>query len=261
MSTLDSAIYRVRIAHRRLRPKRHDLKYGAFYVLLDLDELDDLQRRLKFFSVNRFNIFSFCDRDHGPGEDAPLRPWIETNLRRAGVESDVDSIHVLCLPRIFGYAFNPLTVYFCYSRDESLAAILYEVSNTFGERHTYMFRVDESGRGLYQHDCEKRFYVSPFMNVEGRYHFRVKVPGDKLYLHIHQTDTAGPILDAWVRGKHHPFSDRNLLSSLARNPLLMLKVLAGIHWEAVKLWAKGIAVTERPPAPADAVTFVDTQTN
>ena len=259
MNMFDSAIYRARIAHQRTRPKRHHLKYAAFYMLLDLDELDRLHRRLRWFSVNSFNIFSFFDRDHGPGRDEPVRPWVESHLERAGIDHAGGRIRILCLPRILGYVFNPLAVYFCYDRDDRLAAILYEVSNTFGERHSYLFRTDEQEHDLYRHDCEKRFYVSPFMNVEGRYFFRVRAPSEKLFLHIHQTDAEGPLLDAWLRGSRMSLSDRNLLASIAQFPLLTLKVIGGIHWEALKLLLKGIGLKPRPKAPDQDVTLVDGQ--
>lgn len=257
MSALRSALYQVRIAHRRSRPKKHRLKYGAFYLLLDLDELDQLDRSLRWFSVNRFNLFSFFARDHGPGTDEPLRPWVEAHLQRAGCRTDGGRIRILCLPRIFGYTFNPLTVYFCENRDGSLAAILYEVSNTFGERHGYLFRAGTPRDGLYRHDCAKEFYVSPFLKVEGRYFFRIRMPADRLFLHIHQTDAEGPVLDAWVRGTSSALTDGQLLATLVRFPLLTLKVIGGIHWEALKLWLKGIGLTTRPPAPTHDVTFVD----
>ena len=256
----DSSIYRVKIAHQRSRPKRHHLKYDAFYMLLDLDELDRMHRKLKWFSVNSFNFFSFFDRDHGPATDEPLRPWVENHLRRAGIELDKGKIQILCLPRILGYAFNPLTVYFCYDGKNELTAILYEVSNTFGERHSYLFQAGKNEDGLYRHDCEKRFYVSPFMNVEGRYFFRIRTPAQKLFLHIHQTDEEGPLFDAWVRGHRMNMSDRNLLSAIIKFPFLTFKVVAGIHWEALRLWLKGVGLKPRPKAPEQEVTLVNRQT-
>lgn len=255
-----SAIYRCRIAHRRSRPKRHHLSYGAFYLLLDLDELEQLDRDCRFFSLNRFNLLSFFDRDHGPGADEALRPWIDKQLAAAGVDPDGGRIEALCLPRILGYAFNPLTVFYCRDRDDRVRAILYEVNNTFGERHTYLFPIETDDDRLLRHDCAKRFFVSPFMDVGGRYHFRTRRPGDTLFLHIHQTDTDGPLLDAWIRGEREPLTERGLFEKLWRYPLLTLKVIAGIHWEALKLWLKGVGLRSRPAAPADAVTIIRPET-
>jgi len=232
------------------------LRYGAFYLLLDLDELDRLHRRLRWFSVNSFNLLSFYDRDHGPGADQPLRGWVEGHLAQAGIRPDGGRVEILCLPRILGYAFNPLTVYYCYDDGDRISAILYEVSNTFGERHTYLFTIDDAGERTLRHDCAKRLYVSPFIGVEGRYHFRIRRPDDRLYLHIHQTDSDGPLLDAWVRGERVPVTDGNLAANLWRYPLLTLKVVGGIHWEALKLWLKGVGLTSRPQPPANPVTTI-----
>ena len=257
MSMLQSSLYQTRISHRRRRPKKHQLTYGAFYLLLDLDELDRMHRKLKWFSYNSFNIFSFHDRDHGPGTSEPLRPWIEHHLKEAGVDLEGGSIQVLCIPRILGYVFNPITVYYCYHKDGAMQAVLYQVSNTFGQRHSYLFTVDETPDGLLQHSCDKRFFVSPFMEVTGRYKFSIRRPGKELYLHIRQTDQEGPLLDAWVNGTKSHISDRTLLSTLLRYPLLTLKVIAGIHWEALQIWLKGIGLVKRPAPPTEPVTIVN----
>jgi DUF1365 family protein len=256
MNMLVSSLYQTKIFHRRRRPKSHRLSYGAFFLMLDLDELDRMHRHLKWFSYNSFNIFSFYDRDHGPGTNEPLRPWIENYLAQAGVDLQGGSIQALCMPRIFGYVFNPITVYYCYHRDGQMQAVLYEVSNTFGERHSYLFNVDGSADGLIQHSCDKSFYVSPFIDVSGNYKFSLKKPARELYLHIRQSDEDGPLLDAWVNGEKRHISDRTLLMCLVRYPLLTLKVIGGIHWEALKIWLKGIRTVPRPDAPSEPVTVV-----
>ncbi|MCP4002207.1 MAG: DUF1365 domain-containing protein [Gammaproteobacteria bacterium] len=257
MSVFQSALYQTHIAHRRKRPKKHKLQYGAFYLLLDLDELDRMHRKLKWFSYNSFNIFSFHDSDHGPGTKEALRPWVEHHLEQAGVDLEGGSIQTLCIPRILGYVFNPITVYYCYHKDGQMQAVLYEVSNTFGQRHSYLFTVDETSDGLLKHSCAKRFFVSPFLEVSGCYEFSIKRPGKDLYLHIRQTDEEGPLLDAWVNGTKNHISDHNLLLCLFRYPLLTLKVIGGIHWEALKIWLKGIGVIKRPEPPAETVTIVN----
>jgi DUF1365 family protein len=256
MNTFKSALYESRVFHKRLKPKQHRMAYDLFFMLLDLDELDTLHRRSKWFSVNSFNVFSFFDRDYGPGENSPLRPWLESQLADAGVNLHGGRIKLLCLPRIFGYVFNPISVFFCYDQSESLCAILYEVSNTFGQRHSYLVKISEPSAGTLRHSCDKQLYVSPFMEVAGRYQFTVKPPGDKLFLHIHQTDADGPILDAWVKGSHSPLSDASLIKCLVRYPLLTFKVIGGIHWEALKLLMKGIGLKSRPAPPERAVTII-----
>jgi len=257
MSMLSSSLYDTKISHRRRRPKKHKLKYGAFYLLLDLSELDRKHRSLKWFSCNSFNIFSFYDRDHGPGRDEPLRPWVEHHLDRAGIDLDGGSIKLLCLPRILGYVFNPISIYYCYHRDGHLGAVLYQVSNTFGQRHTYLFGVQEDGEKAIRHSCAKRLYVSPFIENNGQYEFTIKRPDKELYLHIRQGDNDGPMLDAWVNGQKQHITDRKLLSCLIRYPLLTLKVMGGIHWEALQLWLKGVGLVTRPPPPEETVTIID----
>jgi len=256
MSIFHSGIYESRIFHKRVKPKQHRLAYRVFYLLLDLDELDRLHRRSKWFSVNSFNVFSFFDRDHGPGTNDPLRPWVERQLAEVSVDLHGGHIKILCLPRIFGYVFNPINVFFCYDEQESLRAILYEVNNTFGERHSYLVKISDDSARVLKHSCDKRFYVSPFMEVSGRYHFTVKRPGDKLFIHIHQTDSDGPILDAWVKGAREPLSDAKLIKCLVRYPLLILKVIGGIHWEALKLLTKGVGLKNRPTPPDQAITVI-----
>jgi DUF1365 family protein len=256
MSMFSSSLYHTQIFHRRRRPKKHRLHYGAFYLLLDLDELDAMHRKLKWFSYNSFNIFSFHDSDHGPGTREPLRPWVEHHLARAGVDLQGGRIELLCLPRILGYVFNPISVYYCYHRNGDMQAVLYQVSNTFGQRHSYLVTLAEEPDGVLKHSCDKRLYVSPFMDVSGHYEFSMRRPAHELYLHIRQADAEGPLLDAWINGEKRHVSDRMLLQCLYRYPLLTLKVIAGIHWEALKLWGKGLGIKQRPNPPVEPVTIV-----
>lgn len=256
MSMLVSCLYHTKIQHRRWRPKTHKLNYGAFYLLLDLDELDRMHRGLRWFSYNSFNLFSFHDKDHGPGHNAPLRPWVEHHLDKAGINLEGGSIRLLCLPRILGYVFNPLSVYYCYHRNGELLAVLYEVSNTFNQRHSYLFPLQGETSETLQHSCDKRFYVSPFIDTAGRYGFSMRPPNDELYLHIRQSDDEGKLLDAWMNGSKQHVSDRSLLACLVRFPLLTLKVIGGIHWEALQLWLKGIGLVDRPEPPQEPVTIV-----
>lgn len=253
----DSCIYEGHVVHKRVRPKSHELRYRVFCLSLDIDELDHLQRCLKWFSLNSFNLLSFYDRDHGDGSGRSLRLWIENHLRRAGVDLEGGRIKVLCYPRILGYAFNPLTTYFCYHRNGTLGAMLYEVNNTFGERHSYLFPIRNGDGKLFRHSCDKRFYVSPFLDVSGQYNFSVRPLTDRLFLHIQQADVEGPVLDAWTTGIKSALTDRAIVCCLVRYPLLTLKVIVGIHWEALKLWRKGVGVKARPTAPAVPITIVD----
>jgi uncharacterized protein len=248
--TFQSAIYRGAVVHERMRPKRHRLRYDVFALLLDLDELHALDACVRLFSYNRRGPVSFHDRDHGPTTGSPLRPWVEDRMRAAGVEPDGGPIRLLCYPRILGYAFNPLSAYFCYRRDGRVAAILYEVRNTHGERHTYVFPVCDDGRSVIRHSCAKSFFVSPFIGMTADYRFRVAPPSDGVSIVIRQGDADGPMLTASFVGAREILTSTTLARALAAFPFLTLKVVGGIHWEGLKMWLKGFPVYSHPPAVA-----------
>jgi DUF1365 family protein len=232
--------------HRRLRPRPHRFRYRVFSLLLDLDELPELDRSLKFFAWNRFGLFSFHDRDHG--DDGSLTSWLDALLRDAGIVADGPR-RVLCYPRILGYVFNPLSVWFCHARDGALKGIVYEVHNTYGERHFYVLPAQD-GANTVSHDCVKDFYVSPFLSRDCRYFFRIRPPGEKVAVVIHEKERGAPMLDASFTGKRRVLTDRALLHMLLAYPLMTLKVIIAIHFEAVRLMLKGIG--RHPYSPARA---------
>ncbi|VTU18276.1 hypothetical protein H6CHR_00947 [Variovorax sp. PBL-H6] len=256
-----SALYSGSVMHQRLRPVVHRLRYRVFSLLLDLDELPRLADRLRFFSLDRFNLFSLHQRDHGAGGDQGLRPYVEDQLHAAGFATG-GAIRLLAMPRILGYAFNPLSVYFCHHPVGGLQAILYEVNNTFGERHSYLIPVDEAHRQageLTQH-CAKRFHVSPFLALDMRYRFAITTPrehDERLRIAVTASDGEGPVLTACFDARRRTLDDRQLLRAFVAFPLLTLKVIAAIHWEALHLWAKGLRLRRRPGAPERKVTVVD----
>ena len=261
----DGALYVGTVTHRRLRPREHRLGYKVYSLYADLDRLPDLDRRLKLFSYNRPNVFSFYDRDHGDGtegtdgasgEERPLRAWVDRNLRDAGIDLSGGPVYVLCFPRVLGYAFNPLTVYFCHRREGALAAVLYEVHNTFGERHSYLIPVDDPAAPVIRQACDKGFYVSPFIGMEAQYRFRLLPPDERLAVVIDQTDAAGPLLKASLVARRQPLTDRRLAAAFVQFPLVTLKVIAGIHWEALAIWLKGARYHQHSKTPGHAVTIV-----
>ena len=258
------ALYVGSVMHRRLRPVAHRLRYRMFSLLLDLDELPQLTRRLRLFSLDRFNLFSLHQRDHGAGYGQGLRAHVEQQLRAAGLETG-GPIRLLAMPRILGYAFNPLSVYFCHRADEDLLAILYEVRNTFGERHSYLIEVEPAQRhgGTIRQTCAKGFHVSPFLGMEMRYGFSIVAPAQAnghLRIAVTASDAQGPVLAASFDAHGRALDDRSLLRMFFAMPLLTLKVVAAIHWEAVRLWAKGVPIRRRPESPpAEPVTIVKTR--
>jgi hypothetical protein len=254
-----SALYVGRVRHHRFRPKPHSLAYRVFWMLLDLDEIDRLAATLTLFSRNRFNLYAFRDADYGDRSGAPLRPQIEAALTDAGIAHDGGPIRLLTMPRILGYAFNPISTYFCYRRDGCICATVYEVHNTFGEIHSYVVPADAAGAPLLQ-EARKLFHVSPFMGLAMRYSFQVVPPEARVSIAIDGHDAAGRLIVATMSGKRAELSNAALLRLLATHPLLTLKVTAAIHWHALRLLAKRIPwrphpePPERPFSPGSAVT-------
>lgn len=254
-----SCLYTGTVMHRRFRPKRHRLRYRVFWLLLDLDEIESLGTRLKLLRFERPGLASFYRADHGDGSARDLRTQVEAQLAAAGIEFDGGPVRLLCMPRIFGYGFNPLSIYFCYRRDGSPAALVYQVHNTFGQRHSYVARITAADGKAAAQQGAKTFYVSPFMAMDMRYMFRVGLPDEHVSVAIRNVDADGPVLAAALSGTREELSDRRIALALLSYPLMTLKVIAAIHWHALRLWWKGVPLVPRPEAPAQPVTVIDGQ--
>ena len=241
--------------HRRVQPRVHKFRYRAFWFLVDLDELAEISKRLRFFSHNRRNLFSLQDTDHGDGTATPLRAQVERQLEEAGINLIGGPIRLLCIPRTLCFCFNPLSVYFCYRADGALAALIYQVHNTFGERHSYVMPVGNGSGALHQH-CQKTFYVSPFMDMNMRYDFRVIGPGLRIGVGIGTSVSATPVMNAVLTGAREELTDRNLINVFLAIPVVTLKVIAAIHWEALRLWMKGLRLRRRPAPPKKMSTII-----
>jgi DUF1365 family protein len=260
MTTGDhTAIYSGEVLHHRFYPRRHRFIYRMSSFLFDLDKMSETAQRCKLFSVNTFNVFSFYYRDFGDGSGEAPRQYLERALQNHGVNDTLGSASLLCYPRILGFTFNPLSVYYCYSEDRQLFAILYEVSNTFKERHSYLIPVSESEqrKGIVRQQCDKNFYVSPFIPMAVRYHFRMHLPGEHIGVAIRETEQDKALLHAVFRGGRRSFSDKELVNNFFSLPLMTIKAVVGIHWEAMKLFIKGVKLVPRPTEPNTSISRID----
>ncbi len=251
---MTSSIYNGTVIHKRFKPKTHFFKYSVFSLLIDLSELDYLNNTIKFFSYNKFNLVSFYEKDHGNRDGSSLITWVKKNLKDNNINSENIKIKLLCYPRIFGYVFNPLSVFYIYDNDEKLVCILYEVKNTFGEQHTYIFKVNDE-KNLYQHNCSKKFHVSPFIEMNCKYFFRLLKPGEKISVIIDQYQTDEKILYASQDGKRVDFNSKELIKSYIKHPLMTFKIISAIHFEAFKLWVKGIKFIKKKIKIKNNITF------
>ena len=248
-----SGLYPGVVTHTRLKPRRHSLRYRIFMLLLDLDELPTLDRDLKLFSVKRFNLMGFDPARHGDGSKTPLKAQVEAQLAAAGIAHG-GPVRLLAMPRILGGGFNPLSVFYCHRVDGALSAILYEVNNTFGERHSYLIPADDAP--VVKQACDKGFYVSPFMDMDLAYAFRIRPPGAQVQVLVDVDDAEGRVLATGFAAQRQELTDRNLLTAWLTHPWMTVGVVGAIHWEALLIWLKGERIRQRPPRPARAVTVV-----
>ena len=252
---MKSFIYNGLVTHKRFRPVKHFLKYRTFSFLLDLDEIEELDKNYLIFSYNRFNIFSFYNKDHGDRDGSSLKKWVLRNLKKYKLQKNISKIRLLCYPRIFGYVFNPLSIFYCYEKNK-LQAIFYEVKNTFNEQHTYIFKLNKKNKNM--QFCKKKFFVSPFMDMETNYTFKLINPTDKLFVSIKQRDKRGIVLTAVQTGIRKEFSTLQLVKNFFKYPLMTIKIIFGIHFEALLLWKKGAIYRSRVTKIKNKVSFENT---
>lgn len=260
-----AALYFGEVMHARLKPTGHRFSYRVMSLLIDLDRLDEADRRSPLFAVNRAALFSFHEADHGERDGASLRAYAQRCAAGQGIDLTGGRVCLLCYPRLFGYTFNPLSVYFCYRADGTLALLIYEVRNTLGDIHAYVLPVkpDEISSAGIRQEQDKLFYVSPFVEMAMRYLFRISPPADDVKVRILETDREGPLLAATFLGRRRALTSAALLQSAVSLPLLTFKIIAAIHWEALRLWLKGAALVPRLATPAHvaAAPYVGHQTD
>jgi uncharacterized protein len=247
LETAAAALYIGEVMHARLKPIGHRFSYRVMSLLIDLDRLEAADRQSPLFGVNRTALYSFNEADHGDRDGASLRGYAQRCAAECGIDLTGGRVRLLCYPRLLGYTFNPLSVYFCHRADGELALVIYEVRNTFGEIHSYVLPVkpgELSKAGLRQQQ-EKLFYVSPYIEMAMRYHFRLSPPAASVRLRILETDREGPLLAASFSGRRRDLTTSALLRSLFALPLVTFKIVAAIHWEALRLWLKGARLAPR----------------
>ena len=242
-----ASLYVGDVMHARLKPFTHRFNYSVFNLLIDLDRLGEANRSSRLFTVNGRGLVAFKEKDHGGETDTGLADFIKETVRKQSPDIQIDTIKLLCYPRILGYVFNPISIYYCLHNDE-ISAMVYEVRNTFGNKHIYVAPVESdqiSVAGLRQ-KCGKQLHVSPFVEMGMTYFFRVGLLGEELRFRILEQDETGPLLSATLKAKRKKLSSKNLSIQLIKIPFLTLKVVAGIHFEALRLWIKGAKFIKSP---------------
>lgn len=260
VTTFKSALYFGHVRHARYQPKKHRLTYAVFSGLFDIDEIDAGfdGSALRLMSVNRFNLFSVHHKDHGAKDGSALRPFIEDVLARRALPAP-EQILMMCYPRLLGWVFNPITAYYCLYSDgdkQRIGAMIYEVRNTFGEDHIYVACLDgQNSDTANRHSRDKVFHVSPFIGMQAQYHFSTTLPDDAMRLVIRETQDKAPLLIASFTGARRALSDANLLRAFFKYPLMTVKVLIAIHYEAGKLILKGVSIKKRPSPPKSRISY------
>lgn len=253
--TLNSCIYSGWVMHSRRTPRAHTFRYRVWWMLVDLDELSSVDRSVNLFSHNRFNLFSLHDNDYGHGS-GPLRQYVEKRLSEAHLTHAGARIELLTMPRLCGYAFNPLSIYFCHDPTGRVAAVIYEVHNTFGERHSYVIEAPEDQSGAIHQVIQKAFYVSPFLDMHLTYQFRLRAPAEDVAVAITGSEAANePVIHTALHGMRMRLSSAALLRRCISHPLLTLKVIGAIHWEALRIFRKGIRIRTRRSVSGHDATF------
>lgn len=261
------------VVHKRLRPKPHSMHYRVFSLLLDVDRIDEVARQTRFFARNRFAPVSFYDRDHGAGDGENVAHHARDVLRQAGLADGVTRILLLTYPRVFGYVFNPLSVYFAFNQTGELTALVYEVSNTFKERMSYVVpagkpaqvasspAADETpSRRVYAQTCAKSLFVSPFAAQDGQYGFHVTHPDDDILVGVNFRDQAGPLIKTHFKAHAVEMTSATLMTALLRRPALTFKVITAIHYEAAKLFFKGVPLVRGRSSPRFSVRYAEDKT-
>ncbi|WFE67784.1 DUF1365 domain-containing protein [Thiomicrospira sp. R3] len=232
-----SCLYFGQVMHEREQPVAYKFVYQTVSIKVDIDQIEQEAKDSPLLSLNRFNWVSLRFKDHGPRDGTSWRTWVDGFLAGYDVARPA-RVELLCYPRILGYSFNPLAVWYAYDADNQLVALIAEVSNTFGQWHHYVLK-PEGRTGTIKAEADKMFHVSPFIDMQARYHFRLKCPADQVFTYIKETREGRPFFYASQSGRQQPLNTKTLLKLLGFAPWRALKVISLIHWWALKIWLKG----------------------
>lgn len=250
---MTSCLYVGQVAHARKKPMEYRFAYRTFSIKVDLDCIEQESQQLRWLSLNRFNLLSLNYKDHGARDGTPWRQWLDGFLAQYGIARPARA-ELICYPRVLGYSFNPLSMWYAYDKDNQLIAIIGEVSNTFGQWHHYVLKLVGGAAKTIEAQAQKVFHVSPFIEMEACYHFRFGVPSDKVFTSILETRDGVEFFSASEAGRSVQLTDRQLIKQVGFAPLSMLKVIALIHWWALKILIKG-GTFHRTPKHLEAVQY------
>ncbi len=238
-----SCIYEGRVFHSRKSPKNHNFKYHVFYLHINLNDINK-KSQSKLLSFNKFNIFSFYDKDHGPSDCKNINKWVKNLLKKNDIKYNIKSIYLLTYPRILGYVFNPLSVFTCLDNKGKVVVQIYEVHNTFKQRYFYI--VENSFNKLnHENVYKKEFHVSPFMSMAGNYKFKSYMKNNNINIFIKYSSKKESFIASFT-GKEKELCNVNLLYYFLKIPFMTLKIIVGIHYEAIILYLKGVKYFKCP---------------
>lgn len=246
---IEAQIFNAKVMHKRLFPKVNSFTYGVYYVAIPLDKLNKEPSASLDISLNKYATLSFYEKDHGNRDGKNLENWLRNILKDNGINDCIKSITLVCMPRVFGYSFNPVSFWLCLDKSEKLIAVLCEVNNTFDESHSYLcYHTDL--REITAEDylaAKKLFHVSPFLKREGNYQFRFSFAEKKLgiWIDFYDTDGKKQLITSLI-GKLEPLTKHNLSKAFLKHPLVTFKTIFLIYWQAVKLTAKGVKYITKP---------------
>ncbi len=245
---MNSRMFDCTVMHHRLEPLKHRFVYNIFMFYLDLDELDELDSGLTFFSSRRFNLFALRGRDHLTFGRSSIRDNIKEYLKSAGIDA-CGKIFLLTNLRTAGYVFNPVSFYFCFDEKGDPVCVVPEVGNTFGELKPYLLKRDSFRSGMFRERQVKYFYVSPFFDLDTTFEFQLRVPGETLSIRIDDYTDGKKAFASSLTGTERPLTDFNLLRCFFRIPFVTLKVIALIHLNAGLLYLKRLPYHKKSDNP------------